>query len=160
MANDEKMFIAPERVVERGRGCWSCIWWNNTEDAKHSYALRPDLGNQPFRIGDDLSIKEFQVLVQQGFSEREAVLQLQERAKLQTRPKIFDSMIQKGEIGLCRGKGVDRNDNPVDFTHAGYLCHKWSGREGSSVATSAKPLDKLPDELLDDLETEAKKRGR
>ena len=55
-------------------------------------------------------------------------------------------MVAKDAIGMCLVGGAEG-----DFVDCRYLCDKWSGRDGSSLATSGKPLDKLPEELKEDM---------
>ena len=160
----ERMVTFKDRTFERGRGCWNCLHWDNGENAKTNYRLRTDRTPLLGRIGDlgdvsspDLS-RELGNLVRAGYTPQEGVeILIRERKMAAPRAAIFDRMADQGAIGLCRGGGVDKNDNPVDFVAFGYLCHKWNGRDGHSVATAGKPLDKLPDELAEIAEGRAKK---
>jgi hypothetical protein len=69
----------------------------------------------------------------------------------------FDKRIQKlqrvdddlhsGKAGACRGSGVDKDGGEVFLVYSAHHCHKWTGREGWSVAHGSNRLDPLPDEL-------------
>jgi hypothetical protein len=68
--------------------------------------------------------------------------------------------LQTGKMGVCEGKGVNGNGDTLgrlDPIFSGYHCHKWSGRDGFSVAVGAKPLDMLPAEMAERAEEHAKK---
>lgn len=99
----------------------------------------------------------------QGFNHDEAIrlIAKAEDAKLNSGPtgghndprfRLFDGLIANGEAGLCLiGKAE------TDFVHAAFLCSSWNGRQGSSAATDGYPLDPLPDELRDIVESRNKK---
>jgi hypothetical protein len=160
----ERRITFKDREVERGRGCWNCIHWDNGDGAKMSYKLRTDRRG-PSRIGDvgNLSGAEFSnqlgQLMRQGYSQQQGIeILIRQKNIAAPRASVFDKMIDEGAIGLCRGGGVDKLDQKVDFVEYGHLCHKWTGRDGHSVATAGKTLDKLPDELAEIVESKAKKR--
>lgn len=163
--SNERIIPLKGRTVERSRGCWNCVSFDNSEAVKLNYQLRPDVTSRLTRIGTPGEMdaaafnRELGKLVSQGLTRQAAAEQLIQAHQQNQQLSYFDRLIESGHAGLCRGNGVDSNDNPVDFVHIQYLCHKWNGRVGSSVATSGKPLDKLPDELRDDAETEASKRS-
>jgi len=59
----------------------------------------------------------------------------------------LDHLIASRGAGLCVGGGETADGKPVgDFVMAAFLCHKWSGRQGASLASDGKP-DLLPEEL-------------
>lgn len=177
MAN-EKMIQAPERTVERGRGCWNCTHFNNGDLARQHYrtqvgqeklALRAQNLPEIHRLGDeDASVRDIArktaELMRKGFAESEAqqiatadvqrqlgqiVAQAKQR---EARFEVFDRAMELGQIGICVAGHA-----PGDFVEHRYLCDKWDGMTGSSLATSGKPLDKLPDELVDIAESKATK---
>ena len=176
-----KAFQAPERIVERGRGCWNCIHFENEDLAKQHYADRiqkekaavaargiPGLD----RLGnDDASIREVAhkaaEFMQQGHSMEHATNMalevvgastpaaqgaLQEARRTQARFAVFDVASQAGEIGICMKGG-----SGTDFVHHAYLCDKWSGREGHRIATEGHAPDKLPEELREEIDGKAEK---
>lgn len=62
-----------------------------------------------------------------------------------------DRLVQAGALGMCLvGVPLDAQGQGADFVHYQYLCNRWTGREGASVATEGHPIDKLPEELKDD----------
>jgi hypothetical protein len=64
-----------------------------------------------------------------------------------------DHGVASRSLGMCLGHGVDRNDNPVgDLVMSTYLCRKWNGAQGASVARAGEALDILPAELEDKLD--------
>ena len=63
---------------------------------------------------------------------------------------LVDHGIASGGLGMCLAGGVDRDGNPVgDFVKDVYLCEKWSGAQGASVARAGAAPDPLPAELED-----------
>jgi uncharacterized protein YoaH (UPF0181 family) len=180
MADKVKTFAIDSRIVERGRGCWNCKSFENQELSRQKYAahraeragqLREQEANTGERAGvqlvaelDEETIEpRVQAMVAQGFSRNEAIrlIAKAEDAKLNSGPtgghndprfRLFDGLITNGEAGICLvGKA------PTDFVHAGFLCDGWNGKQGASMATSGHPLDPLPDELKDIVESRAKK---
>jgi len=173
-----KVITAPERTVERGRGCWNCSHFNNGDLARQHYRTRTMQEKMALRAhhlpaleriaDDDGSIRDLArktgELMKRGFTEHEAqqiatadvqrqlghiVAQAQ---RTDARFQKFDAMVQAGQIGICISGHA-----PGDFVAHAYLCGSWDGVTGSSVATSGKPLDKLPDELRDIVDSKAKK---
>ena len=179
MANSgEKTFHAPERRVERGRGCWNCTHFNNGELARQHYRERVGQERTALianampalnRVGrDDGSAQavatEAAKLMAAGMDSAAAIeaaigkvyndadrvsVAIAEARRQDARFQIFNNMMARGAIGICMVGGAKG-----DFVDCRYLCDKWSGREGSSLATSGKPLDKLPEELRSELDDE------
>jgi hypothetical protein len=52
--------------------------------------------------------------------------------------------IGRGKFGICTRGGAKS-----DFVEDVFLCPKWSGKTGASVARAGGALDLLPDELRD-----------
>lgn len=121
-------FAAPERVVQRNRGCWSCKSFENGPLAKQQW----------HQAKGEVVV----AYLSQGKTTLEAEAQL----------ASWDRQVKAGEFGLCM-KGTQPG-----FVHCKYLCDKWDGRQGHSLATSGKKLDKLGDELMDIADSKAKKR--
>jgi hypothetical protein len=173
-----KPIQAPERTVERGRGCWNCKHFNNEDLAKQHYKQRtmqekmaiqarqaPILARLSDQDVDGREMaKKTAALMRQGFTEPEAQriahaeLQRQlggivdQARRADARFQVFDRMVAAGQIGICV-LGASQGD----FVDHRFLCDKWSGVTGASVATEGKPLDKLPDELRDIVDGKAQK---
>ena len=180
MANDNngpgRVILSKDRTVERGRGCYNCTAFDNGTMAKEKYAAHRaakvaelrmqqaqgiQSGTTP--IGDaDLSALAVQQKLSQlkntGLTETQAIEVLAAAAAGQSgrdgdpRFRLFDGLISSGAAGVCLVGGMN-----TDFVHGQCLCDKWNGRQGSSIATAGKPLDKLPDEIVDIAESKAKK---
>jgi len=176
-----KAFHAPERVIERGRGCWNCIHFENEDLAKQHYADRMQqektavaaqgLGD-PGRLGnDDRSIHDVAhkaaEFMQQGHSMEQATNMalevvgasspetqhaLQHARRTEARFQIFNAASQQGAIGICMKGG-----SGTDFVHHAYLCDTWSGREGHRIAAEGHTADKLPEELVEEIDGKAEK---
>jgi hypothetical protein len=141
--------IAPERTFERGRGCWNCTAYENGELSRQHWSehkgrlLAVLAGSAP--------------LVRLG--EMEKAVPSQDDARLDQVTQM-DKAIKIGVIGMCmKGSRPQSLGGPEgNFVEHRFLCDRWNGRQGSSVATSGKPLDKLNDELLDIAEDRAKRK--
>jgi len=171
-----RVMIEKDRTVERGRGCWNCTSFENGPMAKEKYAAHRAAKVAELRmknaqgiqsgtqgIGDaDLSTLEIQKkldeLKRTGLTEVQAIEVLAAAAAAHTGRdgdpafRLFDGLISSGAAGVCMVGGMN-----TDFVHGQCLCAKWNGRQGTSTATSGRPLDKLPDELVDIAEGKAKK---
>lgn len=156
-----------DRKIERGRGCWNCIHWDNGDGAKRNYYLRPDIRRSRIpRVGNNVDVagasfsKNLGALMRhQKLSESAAIETLLDNQMHAAKDSLIDQAVDDNQIGLCRGGGLDAKGDKVDFTVAGMLCRKWSGVAGSSLATSGHALDKEPAEVRDDMEFEAEKRA-
>jgi hypothetical protein len=176
-----KAFQAPERIVERGRGCWNCIHFENEDLAKQHYAERIQQEKTAAsaqgavdltRLGDDdASIREVAhkaaefmakgcPLEQATNLALEAVSAsspglrgaLQNARQTQARFAMFDALSQRSEIGICLKGG-----SGTDFVHHAYLCETWSGRTGHRIAAEGHAPDKLPEELVEEIDAKAEK---
>lgn len=78
-------------------------------------------------------------------------------ARLQDLHKM-DHAIAKGFIGICMKGARPKADGGPEgtFVHAEFLCDRWTGREGHSLATQGHE-DKLNDELYDIADDRANK---
>lgn len=138
--SNERIIIPQDRVVERGRGCWNCKSYENAELARaHWKECRAAEEQAIIAKGGD------PVLVRLGDMENPQAKQVNARFVW------MDNLINNGQAGMCmKGKA------PGTFVHHKYLCDGWTGKEGSSVATFGHPIDKLPEELVEDAESRAK----
>lgn len=149
----------PERVVERGRGCYNCIAFESGDLCRKRYfearladlaaSANPGVRRLASGLRSDSLLRAVRLAGTGTRSDlaSEAVLAEAMVAKEADRFSYFDKLVAAGKIGLCLiGKA------PSDFVENVYLCEGWTGRQGSSLATSGKPLDKLPDELRDILD--------
>jgi hypothetical protein len=151
MSKPIKNFVAPERSFTRGRGCWNCSHFENGE-----------LSRQQWR--NHRSQTEAHIL-QSGGAPLERLGDMEKPnpitgkdARLDSLEKI-DHVIKAGVYGLCmKGARPQSLGGPEgNFIHCNFLCDRWDGRQGSSLATSGHPLDKLGDELADIALDRAKK---
>ncbi len=126
---DNSPIIMPvgDGAITRNRGCWNCKHWENQDKAIQFWQSRR-------RIDLDyaLAISKVDPLKEEA----------PQVVSIRRMVDLVDNSIAQGVFGLClSGKGLS------DFTHNAYLCDGWSGKEGSSVATSGTKVDLLPEEL-------------
>jgi hypothetical protein len=173
-----KQFHAPERTIQRSRGCWNCTHFNNAELAKQHYKSRTMQEKMALRArhipalerlaDNDASVRDLAQktagLMKRGFSEQDAqriatadvqreLGQIVTQARREdARFQKFDQMMATGQIGICV-----TGHSPGDFIDCRYLCDHWDAAQGASVATEGQPLDKLPEEVREDIDSKAKK---
>lgn len=150
-----------DRIVERGRGCWNCTGFDM--DGKMTVQLWSDRRQAQLAaaLGIALSMPHeesmrVQVLMEKWNAHPDRIRPTEqdppEHYRIKSILRMVDQMdhaVASGSFRLClRPKAPDRADG--EFFSAQYLCSAWNGRDGSSVATSGKPLDKLPDELREE----------
>lgn len=144
-----KGIVARERVFDRGRGCYNCRSFDNGELARNRWReLRPR--NLAY-IKTSGPIPRLGELEKPVPDERDARLD---------QIRFMDTGILNGMFGLCL-KGArpkDLGGPEGDFVHCKFICDRWDGRDGYSLATSGRPLDKLNDELWDIAESRATKK--
>jgi hypothetical protein len=122
------------RTFERTQGCWNCVH-GNYERAKEKWMQ-----------------KRHQDLARATGIATSSPLGEQEPRVVNIRRLVdqIDHGIFSGSLTTCTGPGVDANENPVgDFVKNNYLCHKWTGAVGASVAREGQKTDPLPMELED-----------
>ncbi len=122
------------RTFERTQGCWNCAhyrpetakeWWKTKRQQDLQAALSVAL-ESPMKEGDPQVVNTRRMV------------------------DAIDVGLATGNLGMCIGKGVDAQDNPVgDLVKSNYLCRKWTGAEGASVARAGQAADPLPMELED-----------
>lgn len=157
-------------TVERGRGCWNCRHYNTDEMTRNHYYMKTAQDRRHRAIlrrdGADDAVSIVKIartagaLCQQGFTGEQAIEMAiaaqgdvspatAETVRMaqqdDTNMRVFDNAVNQGLIGLCMKGGVD-----TDFVTHAYLCPKWTGIDGASVATEGHTLDKLPEELKDE----------
>ncbi len=122
--------LSSGRVVERRRRCGNCQWFD-TEEAFEMHFQR-------------CLVRDGKVLRDRGATQPVIKAQADRLRKV-----ILE---KKGEVGFCQKRLVRADDQAADdFTTAGYLCEQWSGAFGMRFGPEEGPVDKLPDELLDDI---------
>lgn len=152
----DKILVPKERVVQRGMGCWNCknsdtatVFWTEHRKGK-LLALRQliEQSNQGHAIKHDL--------VNGLVADWSKVKLTPGMKKLQHEIDTIDHSVAQRALLRCT-KGVTANGTPVgDLVAHNYLCDRWSGAEGASVAREGGKLDVLPEELVDKLDGSTK----
>lgn len=167
----KRSLVDPNRVVSRGRGCYSCTQFCNDGMSRQQWAI-----HKGARLAE-IALKRAQGLALSPAVSTAAVLDAakiagmgvddstaadlavrrdpmsRDEARIELMKKI-DRGIANGSIGIClKGKAGS------DFVDAKFLCESWSGRDGYSVATGGRAgkLDLLGDELKDIADGKARK---
>jgi hypothetical protein len=141
--------LPKERVVERGRGCWNCTGFENGLLARQQWRAvhRPARERQLQARKRELVERRQAELIRSPLAPTsdldQAFNQLATQVGLL---KDVDRAVTAGALGMCMVGGT-----ACDFVTATFLCEKWTGRQGSSVATQGHPVDALPQELKDKL---------
>lgn len=122
-----KNTFAENRTIERKQGCWSCVsfdctkakdlWWNKARAATLARAVQ--ISTTTLQGENDPRVKNIR------------------RGVVQT-----DEAIERNFFGVCTGGGAE-----TDFVAVTYLCRKWTGKQGASVAIAGEAPDMLPEEL-------------
>lgn len=120
-----------DRTVSRGQGCWNCTnsshagkWWNERRliDLKAAVVLA-----QESPLGEKLP----------------KVVQIRRMVDM------LDKAVAEGAMIRCT-KGVTAIGETIgDLTPHNYLCDRWCGAVGASLAREGGAPDKLPEELME-----------
>lgn len=141
----QRIIVPKDRMFGRGQGCWNCKHWS-TEDARKKWtADRQKNLNEALEItlGSPQGEDDVRVYNIRGMIDR------------------LDNEIAKGSAGVCHGKGrLPNGDSVGDFVVHNYLCDRWSGAQGASMAREGKGTDKLPEELQEELDGPKPKLGK
>ena len=129
----ERILVPKDRVFQRGQGCWNCVnscsaveFW--TERRKRDLTHAKLLAQNSPQGDDHPQVKQVYRMVD-----------------------TIDHSVAAHALLRCT-KGVTAEGEPVgDLVAHNYLCSKWSGKQGASLAREGK-LDDLPEELADKLD--------
>jgi hypothetical protein len=140
-----QVLVPKERVISKGQGCWNCKHWDReaakplwTEKRQNDLKTALDIAlNLP--NGEPKTVEECKT--------PEALRCYNIKAMVNS----LDHLVASGHVGICKGGGRTANGEQVgDFVTHAFLCDRWSGVVGSSLATQGK-TDLLPEELADKL---------
>lgn len=146
MADDIVSIPFPGRVIERGRGCWNCIHWDNGPRVRAHYQNLRAVEVAVAHVRLDTGITPEEALLAHQRDLDEETVARAAMARERARDNAINRLVESGRIGVCTAGKSEGN-----FVEFGYLCDHWTGKQGSSVATSGTALDLLPEELKDKL---------
>lgn len=137
MNGPHKILVPKERIFERTQGCWNCsnsssanAFWS--ERRLHDLTRAQGIANDSPDGEKDIKVDNIKRMVD-----------------------TTDHAIASGALMRCT-KGVTANGDPVgDLVAHNYLCQKWSGMQGASIARAGQKADDLPEELADKLDGSA-----
>lgn len=126
--------VDADRIGVRTQGCWNCIhgdheaarklWWDKA---------RGDILARAITIATSSKLGE----------EDPRVLAIRRDV-----PAIDQGMQVNGFVSCKMGR--DPKGGPLgDFIASTYLCDRWTGRDGASLAREGQAPDKLPEELME-----------
>lgn len=133
-----KVFVPQDRIFERTQGCWNCVhksdpkpFWNERRQKDLQRALDISLAskageNHPKCLNIRHMVDKIDNLVAAG------------------------ALVSCGTNLVRPGRSAD--GQPVgDLIAPNYLCEKWTGAQGASIARAGQGPDPLPEELADKL---------
>ena len=131
----DKILVSNDRIFNRGAGCWNCkhcesgkAFWTHKRQQDLASALRISQGSP---LGE----------------EHPKVINIRKMVD------TIDHSIAAGALVRCTGKGMTAHNEPVgDLVAHNYMCHKWTGAQGASIARAGGKMDELPEELVDKLD--------
>lgn len=119
----------PGRTFERTQGCWNCI---HAKSAKERWAqIREAKLNEGVRLALELK--------SQGGEDHPKVVAIRRYVEM------MDQMIPASIT--CDVGETAKNEKVGDFVANSFLCHKWTARDGASIARAGAKADLLPEEL-------------
>jgi len=132
--NPTRMFQDKSRVFSRGQGCWNCIHSNSGNDF-WTEKRQKDL---------ELALKT-SLISPMGEEDPKVV-------NIRTMVDKVDHGVASGALLRCtKGRTADGKD-VGDFVVHNYLCDRWSGKQGASLAREGGKADILPEELADKID--------
>lgn len=141
----DTVLVPEERLVSRGQGCWNCKHWDR-EKAKLYW---PQKRQNDLKVALDLALNlpGGEPKTAEECKSPEALRCFNIKAMVNS----LDHLVASGHVGVCLGGGRTASGQPVgDFVVHSFLCDRWSGVSGASLATGGK-TDALPEELIDKL---------
>lgn len=124
----QRILVPKDRIVSRGQGCWNCIHGNSA--------------NEFWTERRKSELVQLKILTDENPNS-------ETRQRLAHKIDVIDHSVAAGALKHCT-KGVTAAGEPVgDLVAHNYLCSKWSGQQGASLAREGGKLDELPEELID-----------
>ena len=142
------MPAAPERTFERGRGCYSCLSYDNGPQCQQHWEVHKMA--RLVQIRSSLPVTRLADL-ERGVGFEDARMQ---------QVVAMDQAMKAGRVGFCRKGPRDLKDGGPegDFVSHKFYCDRWSGRDGHSLATAGHAADPLMEELEDIADKRVKER--
>lgn len=142
--------VAPERTFTRARRCANCTAFETGAMSHQQWNIHRKARQDDYL--KTMPISRLADMEKPNWSPGEM-----SDARLQQLMQM-DQMIAHGQAGLCmKGARPKELGGPEgDFVHAEFLCDRWTGAEGHTVATHGH-TDKLNEELYEIAEDRAKK---
>lgn len=136
-----------DRTFDRGRGCWNCKSFCNDQLARDHWKAAKARDAATFAMTGKGPLNERLGDMEASKPDPNRIL------RATTLYDTVEKAILAGTVGMCLVGGA-----PSEFVDHRFLCTKWTGRDGHSLATGgiARPVDLLPDELVERADERAK----
>jgi hypothetical protein len=140
-----KVLVPKERVISRGRGCWNCKSWDR-DAAKPLWTEKRQVDLQT-ALNLALDLPDGEPTSAADCKTPEAL----HCYNIKSMVNSLDHLVASGHVGVCMGNGRTANGDSVgDFVAHAFLCDRWSGVAGASLAIQGK-ADLLPEELAENM---------
>jgi hypothetical protein len=141
-----QVLVPKERVISKGQGCWNCKNWDR-EAAKPIWEVKRQ-GDLTTALNIALDLPDGEPKTAEECKTPQALRCFNIKSMVNS----LDHLVATGHVGICTGGGRTEDGKPVgDFVVHSFLCDRWSGVAGASLARIDGKLDKLPGELADKL---------
>lgn len=128
-----KIAVPKERVISTGQGCWNCLHWRR----ESAVGVWTQLRQRDLARAAEIAL---------GSPDGEANQQV---VNIRRMVNDIDHLVATKHMAPCSGGGETANGEPVgDLVAHAFLCHKWTGVQGSSLAREGK-TDRLPEEVAE-----------
>ena len=134
---NQSLLMPAGPVVERGRGCWNCLYWD--VDAAKARWNEKRLGHLSMALQYKQTATSLTGKMAEAMKSKSVGLAMM--------VERVDEGMRGSTFGLCKKGSFEQPDDPQPLIQYQNLCRKWNGRDGSSLATSGHPIDLLPEEL-------------
>lgn len=131
-----KILVPKERTFDRGQGCWNCVngvkatkFWSDRRQVDLNTALKLSIESPDGE--KDLKVYNIKKMVD-----------------------TLDHAVASGALIHCHNNiGRTATGQPVgDLVAHSYLCDRWTGAPGASMARGGAKPDELPEELIEKLD--------
>lgn len=130
-----KIVTLKDRTFERTQGCWNCIHSQSGADYWKSARLA--------------NLQRAATLVEENPAQGEEHPKV---LNIRRMVNTVDHAVATRVLLRCT-HGRKADGSPVaDLVENNFLCDRWTGAEGSSLAREIGKTDKLPEELTEDLD--------
>lgn len=147
--SDNRILVPSERVLSRNSGCWNCIHMRDATEFWFGDKSKGTLGQRQVNLNRAVSLAVGHPL---GENHPKVV-------NIKRMVQLTDEAVARKAMVRCAGGGRNAQGEQSDLYANSFMCERWTGAAGASVARGGERINDLPEEMrekIDGPESKAK----